>query len=1078
MKRPSTSLVLILILSLLLTFSNNVFAAKKNTATTLRPIKAINSEGKTNIYGSVLDPSVNQIFLLLPSPLLNLIRKLGQQGLTVNLNSTNNSTSTFSVPPDAISIQNKMVNKKSGKYLVVNLYNLQTESGISVTPNALPSDNYKLRVTSTGFDATTDTFNYQTPTLIVGVVDSKNPGLVSIEDLDGNTISDRTVATNADGIFLTEVRANKISEEVVAKEQKKSNTKSIMLKNDTASNDNNGTENSTEKIKTGLIHAVVDKDLFAVVSLNNKVESNADKAIKPINVNEASTLTANLAKEYKPLAIEVTKEQENTSQESNNQQGEFTDFGCDIFQFSSQCSQGNEDSFASAGKDFKSFIQNTTCNFPGFDLIKSIISLVSDISAGKGYCEYVNREENNNKACTAYSEVLNNYKSNTTTKLPCPPDFCDEFKNIRPPKCFTPTDFCSEQTTNNLAQICNGPNCKQPPAPICVKKPKKDLFCARIGSDIDQSECSDINSINKDLSGWKVVTNSKGNAYCVPSIISPSTFSGQLKDATPEKIAEDCEVNACHKKCETDFSSSSLNYTSITNSSVYKCDVCDCHISCDIEAGRRFDCTNPGSKFYSIKCCSQNIIGTVSFGTGKKPASNDIRSCLCNNPNNFDDKGFAKQDAQISCSNKCPQGFIQDTQGNCACPQGQIQGLSGRCEISICPAYCKNIPLVRKVLEQQTGTSFGTYYPPYVPPYPTYGSTSPSFNNTTTGGSTSSTIPLECRPCIGSGVINTCPDGKVKDPYTGLCLPQAKCGSDQYADSDRICRCNSDGSIATSLGPEGCKKQFNTCTGNLVPNPNNGPDQPSCLCPEGLPYFYGGNCVIQCPALPTFASTSPTFGSTSYTYGSTSPTFASTSYTYGSTPSRIILHSHSRTSFRLNVPIPCGTSNNRVCASGEIPSTSNCSCASPGYVSGPNTPCQCPPAYSIAYSAQGCGNTSTTCPPPYVTNPNGNPPCKCPDATPVSYNSTCVATCPSGLTAGYPPSYGSNYTPMLACLCPDKSYPNYTGQCGTSSNYCAPAISTTTGCTCNPGGGAYNLNGYCTCPSGSSTAYTAATGCG
>ncbi|MBI3591460.1 MAG: hypothetical protein HY094_08820, partial [Candidatus Melainabacteria bacterium] len=47
-----------------------------------------------------------------------------------------------------------------------------------------------------------------------------------------------------------------------------------------------------------------------------------------------------------------------------------------------------------------------------------------------------------------------------------------------------------------------------------------------------------------------------------------------------------------------------------------------------------------------------------------------------------------------------------------------------------------------------------------------------------------------------------------------------------------------------------------------------------------------------------------------------------------------------------------------------------------------------------------------------------------------------------------------------------------------SSNYCAPAISTTTGCTCNPGGGAYNLNGYCTCPSGSSTAYTAATGCG
>ena len=225
-------------------------------------------------------------------------------------------------------------------------------------------------------------------------------------------------------------------------------------------------------------------------------------------------------------------------------------------------------------------------------------------------------------------------------------------------------------------------------------------------------------------------------------------------------------------------------------------------------------------------------------------------------------------------------------------------------------------------------------------------------------------------------------------------------------------------------------------------------------------------------------------------------------------------------------PIPCSGSSQRVCEAGEVPAKNNCLCASPGYTSGLGFPCQCPSGYNIAYSAQGCGSyssnycspgiststgctcnpsggaysesgfckcSSTTqtytkeygctgaaisnsCPPPYIKDPAFPSSCKCPSETPYELGSTCVAACPSNLVPSTRPGTAYSSTAQV-CKCQDGSYPNGNGTCiSSTSSYCSPGISTSTGCTCNPLGGGYSESGFCKCSFPNLT-YTKEYGC-
>ena len=164
-----------------------VFAAKKNNASS-RSLKVYSNAGENTVYGSVLNPKEDEINILLPKTVVEKIRKAGQEKLTCNITSKLDTTKTYSVPQSSLSIQKKKVNKIAGKYLVISLFNLTTPSGITVSPSSLPADDYKVQILSDGVDLTTDSFNYKTPALVVGAVDSKTSALVTVEDLQGNTI--------------------------------------------------------------------------------------------------------------------------------------------------------------------------------------------------------------------------------------------------------------------------------------------------------------------------------------------------------------------------------------------------------------------------------------------------------------------------------------------------------------------------------------------------------------------------------------------------------------------------------------------------------------------------------------------------------------------------------------------------------------------------------------------------------------------------------------------------------------------------------------------------------------------------
>ena len=1097
--------------------NNEAIAAKKNKPESTNTIKALSNDGETTLYGSVLNPNDDEVIIPLSKKNLTNIRNIGLNNISISLTSTLDSTKTYSVADDAFSIQRKKINNKNRKSLIVSLFNLTTQSGVIISPSALPASSYKLRITGNGLDITTDAINYETPSLIVGRVDSETTGIVSVEDLKGNIISERTVVTSPDGTFFTEVRANKLS-----------NTTKVRryLRAQIIEGEETGEIIGEEEIDTGVVHCATNIDQYAIVSLKNDAEKNTERTNDPVEVNETSTLTANLAKENEELAAEIASSSDISS--STDDTGEEDDFdftsgpGCDIEQFANRCNErsgNNDELFASIGVDFREFLKTATCRFPEFKLIKLIILAAPDeinVHIGRGYCEHARREVNDDKPCLIYERILTEYKKGFISELPCPPYHCERFSEIRPPQCIEPIHVCGDPKIFN-GDPCHsddpnfngftGPNgecitepvgdgfddilARSPQDDRCIRH-EKDLYCKRIGIDIDASECQDVKTFdNRFRPGWVVVKNSKGNEYCVPSNIPkpqfPAGFNGPFPPTTPEEIAEECELHECHKSCEEelgfpvpppiiDFPSdrpgefpeptSNSAFFSHPDFIEHSCPVCDCHFACDAESGRARDCGNPRSKYFHIDCCNSrsisfetNLSGLSSSSAIRPgyPISHDQYSCVCEDKSNFNEKGYLKEDVIDSCENNCPEGYEKDPNtesclaicpegsfrdpggicrskcpkgsfsnefGQCQCPPG-LEFSKGQCIPTKCPEHCKNIPLVRKLLASHDGTGFG----------------SPSGGYGNNGFTTS--IPPECKACFG--IQNSCPDN-------------------QYRDGNGVCKCNSDG---RTPGPEGCK-QGNICgNSNMLPNPKaNEPNQAQCICPSGLPYWdpIANNCVAVCSQGQTPGSSSnlpqnspiPCQGgggskcqpAAPYLYNGTCVATcpANTSpqtYNYGTNPR--FNHDGSFTSTGAG-QLEC------LCYDGARPGANgNCGGTQNNY---------CPPAIKVG--TDGC-----TC------NPTGG-----------GYNdpSTNFCQCPSGSNSTYTKVYGctsvNSCPPATPYKCPDGTCVTNSANC-TGSNYCAGATQVgTAGCTCNPTGGAYNSNGYCICPSGSSQAYTKEYGCG
>ena len=640
-------LSILLTLNLSLFFSCSAFAAKTKKQKQKKSIKVATTEGTNEIFGSVLNPNKNQVLLFLPKSLLNAIRRAGSAKVPIQLASSTDSTRTYAVPDDSVTIQKKKINGKMQQVAVVNISNLTSQAGVTVTPGSLQSGNYKLRITGKMIEESTDVFNYQTPVLVVGNVKSDNTkGFVTVEDLAGDMLSDNSVAINIGGSFLTEVRGNKIN-----KKNTKAKSRLVHFQTannfadttsatnsfadttsannsfadttsatnsfadttsannsfaDTTSAANSFADTTGEDLSVGLVHAVTDKDLYSIIPLDNNAENNAAKAAKPTTVDESTTLTANLAKEDEDLALELAQDElDKLISEEDIPEEEFKDFGCAIDQFSNRCtSLTDKELLASIGADFKKFVSTADCNFPDFKIIKKFALNTPDNEnaiLGKAYCENTSDlEEDSNKPCETYSDILSQFEDGFLFDLPCPPDFCTEFKDII--DCSASVNFCraNEPITPFRFQVknCSGPNCR-PQAPACVAKPTKDLYCAKIGVNIKEIDCT---STGRNSPGFIVETNSKGNKFCVPKEVPPDPFDFSGKVKTSKDIAEDCEISACHKECEKKFGFNPP--PSFGPAPGQQCPSCDCNFACEAEAGRVADCGNPKSMFFAKSCCN------------------------------------------------------------------------------------------------------------------------------------------------------------------------------------------------------------------------------------------------------------------------------------------------------------------------------------------------------------------------------------------------------------------------------------------------------------------------------------------
>ena len=1067
---------------------------KTNEKRATQALQAVNNEGGDEFNGSVLNPSEDEINILM-NTLLNVMKKGNLSDVKVILKSIYNSTSTYSVPKEAISIQKKRIKKKDRTYLVVNIFNLKTTSGATIPPSSLPTDTYELIFETEGGEYSTNPVKYFTPTLIVGTVksktQSKTQGLVTIEGLDGTPLSEKTVVVNPNGTFFTEVRANKLLSGTKIRKNKTRISASVRNQEteDTQENEEEITSEvskneNPQEVTTGIIRVVTGKDLLAITQLKNDPKLNAKKSEKTIVVDDVSTITANIAKSSdKALAQKIAEEQiKELESEKEKQFGD--DIGCEIDKFAQDCISSDEGTLTEIGANFRDFVKNNTCNFPEYGLIREfILASPEDINffIGQGYCEFFKGEANDDKPCEAYTDILNDFKEGLISELPCPPPFCEEFQNIRPPKCVESQEFCEDDGSSvdpnpepflfKLERVCRGPECIEE-TNECIHKVEKDHFCQIIGEEVDFEECEgDPN--------WQIAYDIENVGYCIPSDITSEQGIGET--------VSHCQTIACHNRCEEEFRfNTPLNFTPFDEELN---EIQQCHFNCDIEGGLTYNCEDEFSEFFSSKCCGPEEIIRRPIGGIRKPISPDVRSCLCKNLGNFNVKNALVNPEAIeacknycpdgynydeinnlclpicsqgsfrnpdgTCRSNCPRGLIQDEFGSCSCPQGKYLNEFGRCTDGSCPEYCKH--------------------------------------------TTNFSVPEECKSCID----NSCPPGFQKDPASGICISTSQCGS------------------------------------NMLPN--NTPGEASCICPSGLPYWDNTSyqCVASCPNGPPPASSS-----IGLLPKSPIPCNASGGECPASSPYRC--QDGSCTTSYSSCPYSCPPSYPYQCPDGTCvvsnTSCTNCPAANPYKcsdgscaVSYAGCPYSCPVAYpykcsdgSCAISASSC---LSSCPPstPYkcsdgtcvvsstsCTNCPTSTPHKCPDGTcvvtatscpypcPASYpyrcsDGTCVTSlsyCPSSCPPSTPYKCSDGTCVVTATSCPyscPASYPYRCSDgttCATSAAGCPSscpaalpyrcqngtcvisASNCTTTRTCVPGDNPNHPTSPCTCPTGSTQTST------
>ena len=586
----SILLVLVLLSSECLT-AQECYAAKGKKGKASSSAQVLSNDGEAIIYGSVLTPTADDANVSLPPDQLAKVRKVGIDKLTVTLTSAVDSTKTYTVPTESITLQGKNLKKKSGKFLVVNLFSITNQSGITVSPSSLPKDQYKLTI-SNGSDVsiTTTAFNYEPPALVVGTAKTQTTGIVSVEDLGGDMISDKSVTTSNNGSFFTEVRAQKLPSNPNNPNNPKK--KKRLLAQTAGDNTDGNTGDNTAATDNGPDAGIVDVqaeiDLSALIPLDPDVndELSSDESGGLIEVNGFTTDAVDALKDSdgnidEQQAQEIVQAKaddiQNTTETTTESDNGSTNNGeCpDEKQFASRCSSPD----AALGSDVrKTFFDNPDCKFPE----KTIFASRPDADLAKLYCDHVNEKGDEKKPCEIFAKfVLPNVPKGQ--KPICPPPQCTQFADILK-NCQQPFGFCGggpggPGLRGPLAQIdpgagfpggpqggpqgsFGGPQQGGPQGGFggpqqggpgqCFAKPPRDLFCLEIGAGLSASECA------PDPAGFGpkwTVGNAGTKQFCVPSELQGGFFPpGFTPPTTPDDIAKQlCLLMSCHDDCDKQF---------------------------------------------------------------------------------------------------------------------------------------------------------------------------------------------------------------------------------------------------------------------------------------------------------------------------------------------------------------------------------------------------------------------------------------------------------------------------------------------------------------------------------------------
>ena len=904
--------------------------SKEALSVSLDDFGKVQSRDNSNvIYGSALNKEANEVRIFFPRGLISQINRSAEAKIEL-------FPESGLIQPLSTTIKANLARNRStsrGEFIVVNLGSFKNTNEQIVSPFELPSDNYRMHIIAPlsfdTLDLTTGFFRYESPALVSGVVDSNTPSFITIEDLGGNIISETVVKASPGEAFISEVRVNKLTK-----------------------------DGDNEQVV--IIHAISEKDLLGLAILKNTPEHNLKLSDNPIKISEASTFAAKLARENKEKAKEIAMQglQEKKEEIPHD---EASSLECDIAQFKDFCDLEDEGILSNIGESFKEFLASSICDRNDFLLTKIAILLASDnsnLSVGKSYCENFLKGFDLKKLCVTYVGLLKKFKKGEIESLPCPPEVCKEFKDIKPPACTEDKKFCEDGS-------------EVLPGGSCIIKPQKDLYCLKLLTPEDKEICK------SDPNGSKETALSNGTVVCVPSSFDK------------ERSEFECKLRECHDNCEAKNDNNNKEATEA------------CHKECEFESSRLLDCSSPNSKYFSFKCCDPNAGLMILIGGNIVPSSlrlalhsrvsdlPSLRNCLCKSESNFNEKGFVKEEAKTACENICPEGFIQNEIGNCVCKDckppakeclkgEKLNIVTGKCEKEI------------KCGKEQFVDEFGIC-------------------RCKSDGS----IPQngECKKEVG--LENICPTGTGPSSIIKcICNPPAVAVGSE-------CKCP-EGQIY--LGRDGCKKQDKMIEeGNICPA-GTGPSQTipckcaspatvvgsECFCGEGKKYVGIKGCVDEIKSdipllcapgqfkssiIPCKCASGAEFNEDGLCKCLNGQTYTIQGCSEG------IISTPKPTPLLTPKPLPTSTpsASTVTCKTGEKPSNTGCTCAG-GTTTGSDSTCQCK-STDESYTIQGCttifcavNQTSTTL-----------DPCVCKGtATPTGPSGECV--CPGG--RDYSPTFG------------------------------------------------------------------------